>query len=65
MTLEQLVAFLVTQSSPIAAVEAGRTSVAALEEKLRAGLGRFFGPGESGTTTFRFAGPLFYLRRSG
>src|SRR5205085_1283798 len=45
MSLDQLVAFLLTQSSPIAAVEAERTTVASLEERLRAGIGRFFPPG--------------------
>src|SRR5262249_27412385 len=59
MTRDQLAAFLLTQSSPIAAVEAGQTTVAALEAKLRTGLRRFFpaegtsGDGATGVA-FRF-----------
>jgi SAM-dependent methyltransferase len=60
MTLDQLVAFLLTQSSPIAAVEAGRTSVAALDLKLRTGLAPFFSAAPA--VALRFGGPVFYLR---
>jgi SAM-dependent methyltransferase len=59
MTREELVAFLLTQSSPVAAVEAGQASVAELEARLHAGLARFF-PGAR--AAFRFAGRVFYLR---
>ena len=65
MTRDELVAFLLTQSSPIAAVEAGQTSVAELEATLQDGLARYFpaGPaGEAKRIPFRFSGPVFYLR---
>jgi len=61
MTRGELVAFLLTQSSPIAAVEAGQASVTELEARLRAGLARFLADAES-RTAFRFAGRVFYLR---
>jgi hypothetical protein len=60
-----LVAFLSTQSSPIAAVEAGLTSVAALEAPLQDGLARLFPDGPGGAAepiALRFSGPVFYLR---
>jgi SAM-dependent methyltransferase len=59
MTRDELVAFLLTQSSPVAAVEAGQARVTELEARLQVGLARFF-PGSR--TAFRFAGQVFYLR---
>jgi SAM-dependent methyltransferase len=61
MTRAELVAFLLTQSSPVAAVEAGQASVTELEARLQAGLaGHFAGSGSR--TAFRFAGRVFFLR---
>ena len=68
MTRAELVAFLLTQSSPVAAVEDGQADLGELEARLNAGLAGFF-PAEGGPakprTAFRFGGPLFYLRRAG
>jgi SAM-dependent methyltransferase len=60
MTREALVTYLTTQSGASASIESGAETLEELENRLREGVSRFVPEGPS---TFRFAGPVHYLRR--
>ena len=65
MSLDQLVAYFLTQSSPIAEIEAGRTTIPMLEAQLREALPRL-APTlavPNGTLAMRSAGRIDYLAR--
>ena len=58
----QLIRYLMTQTNVIAAVERGGWTRAEVKAFLGKALGRFFASDEK--ATFRFGGPVWYLRRS-
>jgi SAM-dependent methyltransferase len=62
LTREGLVDYLVSQTNVIAAVEGGREPIERTRDWLRENTARFFGEAEKGE--FRFAGPLWILRRT-
>ena len=59
MSRVALITYLTTQSSAVAAVESGHTTLRDLEAFLETGLSRFV---PQAVAEFRFGGPIFYLR---
>jgi hypothetical protein len=62
MTIDELVAFILSQASSINAVTAGAVSLGALEARLREGFARHVRPG--GSSTARFDVPFSLLRKA-